>query len=138
MQEREYDYYREPYNTGCCLKCPEAKPGCLCYSCKCKKCYWYRHPHESYSDNGSCDKVKFLKEERKKELRDYYQALEKEKYHKLKRLIKINEKIKKEAKQKGIFLKTYTCQKCGNWFISLEDKKIIISKEPRCPICLGE
>jgi len=26
---------------GCCLDCPNGYEGCLCYDCKCKKCYWY-------------------------------------------------------------------------------------------------
>lgn len=25
-------------NEGCCLKCDEAEPGCLCFECKCREC----------------------------------------------------------------------------------------------------
>ena len=40
------DYYEiysegEPGIHGCCLLCDDAKPGCLCYDCKCSKCCWY-------------------------------------------------------------------------------------------------
>lgn len=28
-------------SIGCCLDCNKKYDGCLCYDCKCKKCYWY-------------------------------------------------------------------------------------------------
>lgn len=34
------DYF-EIEDPGCCLHCPDAKPGCLCYNCKCSKCEHY-------------------------------------------------------------------------------------------------
>lgn len=34
------DYY-EFNDPGCCLICPDAHPGCLCYNCKCSKCVHY-------------------------------------------------------------------------------------------------
>lgn len=34
------DYY-EQADPGCCLVCPDAYPGCLCYNCKCSKCVHY-------------------------------------------------------------------------------------------------
>lgn len=34
------DYY-EIEDEGCCLHCPDAEPGCLCYNCKCSKCEHY-------------------------------------------------------------------------------------------------
>lgn len=34
------DYF-EIEDSGCCLHCPDAKPGCLCYNCKCSKCEHY-------------------------------------------------------------------------------------------------
>ena len=43
-------YEREDYfgDEGCCLTCNEQdlfdfeNGKCLCYDCKCRKCYWYR------------------------------------------------------------------------------------------------
>jgi len=66
MQEECYDYYEEYLGTdkrGCCLICPDAEPDCLCYDCKCKKCYWYS---EEYGE-GSCDlKLEFKREKKEK------------------------------------------------------------------------
>lgn len=54
VQEDCLDYF-ELYSEGeeshgCCLLCPDSKPGCLCYDCKCTKCYWY----EKTEDGGHC------------------------------------------------------------------------------------
>ena len=54
MQEGGIDYYSDSDINGCCLKCEDAEGGCLCYSCKCKKCYHYSAP-EFEEDKGSCD-----------------------------------------------------------------------------------
>ena len=38
------DYYEESLEFGvggCCLLCPDAYPGCLCYECKCCQCAHY-------------------------------------------------------------------------------------------------
>lgn len=39
------DYYEESEGEeeggGCCLRCPDAHPGCLCYECKCRQCAHY-------------------------------------------------------------------------------------------------
>ena len=54
------DYYALD-DLGCCLICPDAYDGCLCYNCKCKKCDWY-------DDSGigrPCSKCDELIEERK-------------------------------------------------------------------------
>ncbi len=52
MQYGATDYY-ENGDGGCCLHCEDAAPGCMCYDCKCSKCFWYsKHPYES---GGSCD-----------------------------------------------------------------------------------
>ena len=53
------DYLGEgEYGGGCCLLChsEEKREGCLCFNCKCSKCYWY--------SPGGCDKVEKLKEKR--------------------------------------------------------------------------
>lgn len=34
------DYY-EMEDQGCCLHCYDARPGCLCFNCKCSKCEHY-------------------------------------------------------------------------------------------------
>ena len=57
------DYYEEYLGSderGCCLLCPDAEPGCLCYDCKCTKCYWY----DSDDIDGHCELADQLKEER--------------------------------------------------------------------------
>jgi len=56
MQENCIDYYEEGITSGekgCCLLCEDAEPGCICYDCKCKKCYWYEY--FSYSNEGECE-----------------------------------------------------------------------------------
>ena len=47
------DYYQIE-DLGCCLICPNAEPGCLCYSCKCTKCINYLNPEISgeYNEEG--------------------------------------------------------------------------------------
>lgn len=32
------NYHDFDDNEGCCLKCTEAHPGCLCFDCKCTQC----------------------------------------------------------------------------------------------------
>ena len=59
-----YDYYNDTEEMldedgmGCCLKCPNAEPECLCYECCCRKCYWY----EEGEHKGKCAYVHILKE----------------------------------------------------------------------------
>lgn len=64
MQEWAEDYYVEEYDSGCCLKCSDSYEGCLCFDCKCTKCYWYITPEEWNGENGKCGKVDVLKKER--------------------------------------------------------------------------
>lgn len=47
----EYEFF------GCCLVCEAASPGCLCFDCKCRKCYWYSPP-EGDDWKGHCDLAK--------------------------------------------------------------------------------
>lgn len=47
------DYSSEPY--GCCLNCPNAHPGCLCFECKCTKCEHYIPPCDWDGEHGKCD-----------------------------------------------------------------------------------
>lgn len=61
MQEGRTDYSEK--EIGCCLNCEKSHPGCLCYECKCKKCYWYDYIG---LNTGVCDLVDDLKEERQK------------------------------------------------------------------------
>ena len=44
--------YHEEEDEGCCLVCPEAEEGCLCYDCKCSKCDNYRR--EEDEEEGYC------------------------------------------------------------------------------------
>lgn len=52
MQEGATDYY-ELDDEGCCLVCEDSEEGCLCYNCKCSKCYWYSDSMDGYG--GPCD-----------------------------------------------------------------------------------
>ena len=68
MQESCIDYYDEYIGMdihGCCLICPDAEDGCLCYDCKCTKCYWYE-PEEGY-----CELVDYFKQEREEKRNKY-------------------------------------------------------------------
>jgi hypothetical protein len=139
MQEDQEDYYNKGLNgqSGCCLVCPEAHEGCLCYDCKCKKCFYYSPP-EGFSDKGSCDKVSELKEERKKELREYYKQKEEKEYQNSKKLEKYNEKIEEDIKNKKEVPFKYVCQKCRRVFIIDKEREIKPLKTPICGICSGE
>jgi anaerobic ribonucleoside-triphosphate reductase len=35
-------------------------------------------------------------------------------------------------------IETYTCQKCGNEFKSVFDRRIIPQIEPLCPVCIAK
>lgn len=60
MQEWCDDWY-EIDDFGCCLNCPDSYEGCLCYNCKCTRCYWYSPPEEYDGEKGHCDKTDKLK-----------------------------------------------------------------------------
>lgn len=61
MQYSEIDYSDDP--IGCCLNCDYAKPGCLCYNCKCRKCCYYSSPQMCGGDKGICDIAYDMKEQ---------------------------------------------------------------------------
>ncbi len=79
MQEGAYDYSEQEYNSGCCLKCPDAHIGCLCYECKCKNCYWYSSPEDNGLEKGHCDKTDSLIREKKENWLNNYSKQVKEK-----------------------------------------------------------
>ena len=56
------DFYLE---SGCCLCCDEAEPGCLCFNCKCKRCEHYIKPSDWDGEKGKCARTIFSKEEKK-------------------------------------------------------------------------
>lgn len=67
------DYY-ELEDQGCCLHCPMAEPGCLCFNCKCSKCEHYsgndpEHAHEINEDTGGkyCVLVEFWRDQKQRE-----------------------------------------------------------------------
>lgn len=66
MQEGFPDWNEicEPETRGCCLTCDDAEDGCLCFSCKCTKCYRYSLPFESDVGRGSCDLVAKMRNEK--------------------------------------------------------------------------
>lgn len=49
FHQKKDEYYGE---FGCCLTCPKAHTGCLCYNCKCRKCLHYV---EKQFGGGYCD-----------------------------------------------------------------------------------
>lgn len=55
------DYYIEEVDSGCCLRCSESEIDCLCYDCKCSKCFWYDSPEEYNFEKGHCGMVDVLK-----------------------------------------------------------------------------
>lgn len=61
MQENCINYYDED-DEGCCLICEDAEDGCLCYNCKCTRCFNYT-PQEY---GGICDLAYEFKQENKK------------------------------------------------------------------------
>jgi len=128
MQQGKIDYYSVlSIGDGCCLKCYESYPGCLCYDCKCKKCYWY---NKLYDGSGECEKKYELIRERKiKRAKD--------------RLLKIKIDNLLYEKKKDYYKNQetdniYTCQKCGFEINSTVDLEIIPDKTPVCKICSGE
>jgi len=138
MQEGYFDYYELEPNNGCCLKCDNASPGCLCYECNCSKCYWYTPPHETFGEKGICDLVKELKEEGKKSTRRYYLRKQFEDFERSKILTEKSEKIYEELKKNEKIPNFYTCQRCKRNFCSREEFKIFLNKEPICDICSGK
>lgn len=137
MQEECVDFYAESKingeEMGCCLICSNSEPECLCFNCKCSKCYWYSPPDEWDDENkGHCDYAKILKEKGKKTSRNYYQQLEDEKWRDNLKLKEINEKVAKKIKESGEIPNYYTCFSCKREFCSEE-----IKKTPVCSICRG-
>ena len=142
MQEWCEDFYQScETDEGCCLNCSDSHEGCLCYDCKCKKCWWYTPPEEWDGIKGHCDMVEVLKEERKQEAIDYYQQIEESKSKNSEILKKHNEKILEIIKSENkisenlIIPSWYTCQKCGREFVTNEYLKIKLQEEPICFLC---
>lgn len=135
MQEGCVDYYEE--GGGCCLHCPNAKKGCLCFECKCTKCYWYDSPQQTGDYKGWCGMVSQLKEQRKEEFKNKLQIQEDIKFEKVQRLNKINKKIKEEIIKSQEIPNWYMCMKCYRLFCSKEIF-VIKKKEPLCYICKSE
>lgn len=67
-QENCPDYY-DSEEDGCCLNCENAKDGCLCFECKCTKCYWYRK--DDNNENGYCELPIIWKNKRESKLKKY-------------------------------------------------------------------
>ena len=55
-QEFAFDWASEEADSGCCLKCSDSAEGCLCFKCKCKKCYWY-DKLDGIDGKGFCEKA---------------------------------------------------------------------------------
>jgi hypothetical protein len=122
----------EGYDGGCCLVCPEAYTGCLCYECKCRQCYHYTYDG---NDSGHCDIAKEVWRERLQER----QKIENKKWIKeTKKLKETNKRIEKEIKERNEIPSWYTCQKCKRDFVTDKELKIIPHKTPVCGICSGE
>ncbi len=135
MQEDFFDYSENDINTGCCLYCENAKEGCLCIECKCKKCYWYSPPENPDEEKGKCDKVEILKEEGKSKVKKWYEEQSKKEYEKGRLLEKENQIKLGKIKEENKIPFCYTCQKCLREFVSEKELKIILNKEPICNLC---
>ena len=135
MQEGYTDWHTEG-GVGCCLNCSKSYQGCLCYDCKCKKCYWYFK--DLYDSKGYCELGPILREKKKQELIKYYKQQKEKEFKKGELLKKQNEQIVKEIKEEGDVINNYTCQGCGRNFITKEYKIINLGKNPLCDICLGK
>ena len=135
MQEGAIDYYECEEETGCCLKCSKSYPGCLCYDCNCKDCYWYSSPYETGIGKGLCDLVPILKEQGRKDAIKRFRIQSKEKHEKIKKLQLLNKKIENGIKEEGEIPNIYSCQKCGFDFVTSEILKIVKSKTPICNVC---
>jgi len=61
------DYHRLK-SRGCCLICPDAEPGCLCYDCMCTKCYHY---YIGEDRNGICALAQKFKRENKERFAEF-------------------------------------------------------------------
>lgn len=44
--------FYESEDSGCCLICPDAHDGCLCYDCKCSQCTEYE-PEGDFDEEGN-------------------------------------------------------------------------------------
>ena len=122
MQEGCEDYYECELDEGCCLKCSESYDGCLCFECKCTKCYWYCPPEEYDGEKGHCDKTEDLIEEGKRKAREYYKKLDKKKAREYRKWYKNNFKSKIDNKKNTIK---------PNKFLDEEIKKDILREKRR-------
>lgn len=135
MQDNCEDFYElclEGYEGGCCLVCPEAHEGCLCYECKCRKCYCYTYDG---NDSGHCDIAKAVWREKLQKIN----KRNSEKWIKETEILeKNNKKIEKEIKKREEIPFWYTCQKCKRSFVIDKELKITINKTPICGVCSQE
>lgn len=129
MQE-ECENWHEIGNPGCCLLCPNARPGCLCFDCKCTKCFHY----SAGEDKGHCDLRKS-----KEGWANFYDRQEKIKINQTIALKRYNEELEKEINiHQGNILNLYSCQSCFREFRSRISLTITPSRSPVCPICTGK
>jgi len=131
MQRGAHDYLDE---SGCCLNCEKAAPGCLCYECKCTKCEWYSSPYHTGTGKGKCDAVGIKKEQ----MRRSYIMNSTRKFLSVEKLYRLNTikfiELKKENKVPNI----YSCQQCHTKFVTEDELKIVKGKYPICDVCLNK
>lgn len=133
MQKWCEDYYEIcETGEGCCLNCYNAREGCLCYYCKCKKCFWYNLLPDG---SGECEKKFELIKERKESARLKYQLQEEKEKKKSEALEEENEKVLKIIKEKKEIPNYYSCQVCKRDFVTEKEEVIIPNHNPKCPIC---
>jgi hypothetical protein len=118
---------------GCCLTCPDARPGCLCFECNCKKCLWYSAPEE-WEEKGKCDLVPILKERGKKQARLKYLISAFLEQKKRIKLAHQDFQRAEEVKKNGGVQSWYSCQSCQKNFL-IEEKKELEVKQDCFPIC---
>jgi hypothetical protein len=135
MQIGEYDYLNE---EGCCLDCIMGYQGCLCFDCKCTKCYWYSSPEKFDGEKGHCDYTDILIKEKKIRWRRevFFQEIKNNFLFEKKK--EKQEEDKKTLQKEGRIINSYSCQKCGTEIICGE-YLIIKNKEfPLCDVCSGK
>jgi len=128
MQEWCEDFSLLCHDEGCCLYCSKSSPGCLCFDCKCRKCYWY-------NNEGWCEKTEILKKEAKKRFIEEIKRKEEIKNNNWKEFKKEQEILEKEMRTQEKIINFYSCQKCQKEFITEKDFKIILNKFPLCKFC---
>jgi hypothetical protein len=135
MQENCIDYYEElGENDGCCLNCDSSEDGCLCFKCKCRKCYWYNW---NYRECERKEDYERLVVEKKEKFIAGMKKEEAETWERVKKMKEIYSLVEKRMLKEGKIVNVYSCQKCQREIVSIEELDIKKGIKPLCLICRG-